>query len=155
MSRAYRLAALLAVCFLSACAVAPGQPMIGTWQGEPPGPNVAVPEIVTLTLYGNPNATSGIYQISTTIRGTNFIGAAGPRLTVWSGRWTRAVELDNGQNRNIVYLHDALSSNINQWAIGPGNTLQPTNAYLHRNLTPQEIALYTLRPLSGTATLPD
>ncbi len=145
-------AALFAAMLLSACANVPKGPVIGTWEGEPPGPDVSVSEIVTLTLWGTPDASSGRYQVSTTVR-ADFLGGGNPGLTTWSGTWTRQTGQDNGQPRSIIYLHDALSSEINQYAIGPDNTLQPTSAYLSRSLTPQEIALYTLRPLSGTTTL--
>ncbi len=145
---------VLAAAMLSACAVAPGQPLIGTWQGEPPGPEPSVPQTVTLTLYGLPTATSGEYEVATLTR-SDSIGNPFARQNVWSGRWTRSTGTDNGQPRQILFLHDALASDINQYAVGPDNTLQPTSAYLHRDLTRQEIALFTLRPLSGALPLPD
>ena len=146
--------ALLLTGLLCSCAVAPGQPVIGTWEGDPPGPEPSVPQTVTLTLYGTPAAASGQYEIATLTR-SESIGNPFTRQNVWSGRWTRAVGTDNGQPRQILFLHDALASDIDQYAVGPGNTLQPTSAYLHRDLTRQEIALFTLRPLSGAQPLPD
>ena len=154
MNRARPLLAILAAGLLAACTVAPGQPVIGTWSGDPPGPDPSTPETVTLTLYGLPTATSGEYEIATLTHDED-IGAPLSRQNVWSGRWTRALGTDNNQPRQIIYLHDALASDINQYAIGPGNTLQPTSAYLHRDLTRQETALFTLKPLTGTLQLPE
>ncbi len=136
---------------LAACAQVRGPgntPEIGTWEGEPPGPDEAVPEIVTLTLYGLPHASSGTYKISTTVRANELGGGNG--LTTWSGTWTRFVGQDNGQPRSLIHLYNALSSDINQYAIGPNLVLEPTSEDLHRSLTRQEIALYSLKPLTGS-----
>ncbi len=128
----------------------PAGPVLGYWHGEPPGPDVAVPETVDLTLYGSRNSTTGRYEIATNIRGTTFGGGFGGGLTTWSGTWTRQAEDYAGQKQSVIYLHDAPSRDINQYAIAVNGSLEPTSAYVGRPLTKEEIALYRLDPIRGT-----
>ncbi len=137
--------ALILGLSLTSCAAAPTGPVLGSWQGEPPGPWPSTPEIVSLTLYGTPGATSGRYAISTQIQGTLF--GLDTSLSSWSGTWTREAKDYHGQKQSIIYLHDALSSEINQYALASNGWLEPTSAYVGRRLTQGEIALYSLRPL--------
>lgn len=146
------LALAIALCGLAGCTLRPPPDLIGTWNGDPPGPDPSTPESVTLSLYGQPAAAVGHYEISLLIRAEG----ADPltRQNVWSGRWSRSTALDNGHARQVIVLHDVLADAINQYAVGPGNTLQPTSAYLHRQLSAREIALFTLQPLPGSRALP-
>lgn len=144
--------ALALACGLTACTVRPPADLIGTWNGDPPGADPSTPESVTLSLYGQPTAATGRYEIAILIRAEG----ADPltRQNVWSGRWSRSIARDNGRDRQVIVLHDVLADAINQYAVGPGNTLQPTSAYLHRDLTAHEIALFTLQPSPGSRALP-
>ena len=147
------LAALaLAGCMLAACTQARPPDLIGTWHGDPPGADPSTPQSVTLSLYGNPDATAGHYALAILTRAEG----ADPltRQNTWTGKWSRSVVPDNGGERQVIFLHDALADAINQYAIGAGNRLEPTSAYLHRDLTAREIALFTLQPLPGTLPLP-
>ena len=146
-----RFARLVLLGSLASCATVPKGPVIGTWHGEPPGPWAAVPQIVDLTLYGLPGAVSGQYAISTIVRDGG--GLSGPRsgLRSWSGEWSREQKDYDGQPQSVIFLHDALSSDINQYAIASNGALEPTSAYVGRPLTAREIQLYSLYPLRGNA----
>ena len=136
---------LLTAALLAGCVAAPAGPVFGDWQGSPPGPDSSTPETVHLVLDGSPDARSGRYHLSTTVRST-FIGAGGGGTTDWSGIWTRQQETAHGQTRTIITLHDALASDIDQYLLAPDGTLQPVSNT--RPFSKQDVALYTLYPLA-------
>ena len=147
-----RRVALVLLCSLAACTVRPPPDLIGTWNGDPPGADPSTPQSVTLSLFGQAQATSGHYEIAMLIRAEGAEPIT--RQNVWAGRWTRSVVPDNGVDRQVIVLHDVLADAIDRYAVGPGNVLQPTSAYLHRDLTAREVALFTLKPLPGAQPMP-
>jgi hypothetical protein len=150
----FRVASSLSALLIASCALppqpSPSGPVLGYWHGEPPGPDVSVPEIVDLTLFGTRGSQTGGYKIAVVIRGSGFGGGAASGLTTWSGTWTRRTENYAGQTQSVIHLRDAPARDIDRYAVADDGSLQPTAAYVGRRLTKQEIALYSLAPINGT-----
>lgn len=136
-------AALAALLALSGCNNT-GGPVFGEWQGQPPGSDTNSPVSVDLVLEGGPGATSGHYNITTTMQSPNQFSNNGTQQ--WGGSWTSTQRPVNGQAVMFITLHEHLANQIGGYALAADGRLHALNPDGSISTTPDG-ALYTLSPV--------
>lgn len=134
---------LVGAPLIAGCAQ-PRGPVLGEWQGEPPGRNSNATVAVDLVLYGEPGAASGQYYTKSTMQNPNQFSSHGTQE--WGGNWTSTQGLVDGQAAKFIKLLDHLPDQIGGYALaadGRLHALDPNGSY---DTTPDG-ALYTLSPV--------
>ncbi len=141
-SRAMLMCRLIGVSAIAGCAQPQG-PVLGEWQGEPPGRDSSSTVAVDLVLYGGPGAASGRYYIKSTMQNPNQFSNHGTQE--WGGNWTSTQGLVDGQAAKFITLNDHLADQIGGYALAADGRLHALNPDGSYNPT-RDGALYTLSP---------
>ena len=143
IQRALLVTWLSGASLLAGCAQPQG-PILGEWQGEPPGSSSDSYVAVDLVLYGGPGATSGRYTIKTTLQNPNQFNSHG--TNEWGGSWTSKPGVVDGKPAQFITLHEHLPDQIGGYALasdGKLHALDPNGSYDQSRAG----ALYTLSPV--------
>lgn len=132
------------VLLLVGCSSQPRGPILGEWQGQPPGSSANTPVATDLVLEGGPAATSGEYHITTTMLNPNQFSSNGTQQ--WGGQWTSTQRQVGGETAKFITLHDHLPNQIGGYALMADGRLHALDPNGMIDGSPAG-ALYTLGPV--------